>query len=95
MGIIVNDSFELESGVNVAGLYVRLREVDIINDVNSNGEYQLVGTFDFYANRKARDEEREIIKYEYISIGSTTLEMAHERLYDKLKSGLTSFADDR
>ena len=62
MGIIVNDSFELESGVNVAGLYVRLREVDIINNVNSNGEYQLVGTFDFYANRKARDEEREIIK---------------------------------
>jgi len=91
MGIIVNDAFELESGVRVTGFYVRLREVDIINNANSNGEYQLVGTFDYFASKNARDEEKEILKYEYISIGSTTLDRVHDQLYAKFKSNLTSF----
>ena len=93
MGVLVNDAFELESGVSVTGVYVRLREVDIINNANSSGDYQLVGTFDYYANQKARDEEKEILKQEYISIGSTTLDRVHDKLYAKFKSDLTSFED--
>ena len=91
MGVVVEDSLQLDNGVIITEYYVRLREVDIINQIGTDGMYQLVGTFDYYANEKARDEDKEKIKYEYKSIGSRNLTNVHEQLYTALKSDLKEF----
>ena len=95
MGVVVGDSFELDNGVIITDYYVRLQEVDIINQaVGSNqAPYQMVGTFDYYANKKSRDEEKEKIKSEHVSIGSMDLNKVHQQLYTAFKSKLENFED--
>lgn len=94
MGIIVQDQLELDNGVITNNYYIRVREIDIINNTNSGGIYQIVGTCDFYANTEARKLEKEILKYEYISIGSESLDNVHEQIYNNLKSKYDSYTDD-
>lgn len=94
MGIIVKDPLELDNGVVTNNYYIRVREIDIINNTNNRGVYQIVGTCDFYANVEARKLEKEILKYEYISIGSESLDNVHEQIYNNLKSKYTIYNDD-
>ncbi len=37
MGIFVQDTLELDTGVEVNDYYVRVREIDLINNVNNKG----------------------------------------------------------
>jgi hypothetical protein len=94
MGIFVQDTLELENGVELNNYYVRVREIDIINQTCSNGVFQLVGTCDFYATKEARVAERDILKYEYVSISTENLADVHKQIYDKLKSKFESTTDD-
>ena len=84
MGIFVKDTLELDNGVSINNYYVRVREIDIINNTNNKGVYQVVGICDFYATKEAREAEKEILKYEYVSIGSETLVDVHKQIYDNL-----------
>lgn len=94
MGIIVQDPLELDNGVVTNNYYIRVREIDIINNTNNRGVYQIVGICDFYANVEARKLEKNTLKHEYISIGSESLDNVHEQIYNNLKSKYTSYNDD-
>jgi hypothetical protein len=94
MGIFVGDTLELDSGVSINNYYVRVREIDIINNANNNGVFQIVGICDFYATKEAREAEKEILKYEYVSIGSENLVDVHKQVYDNLKLKYSNITDD-
>jgi hypothetical protein len=94
MGIFVGDTLELDSGVSINNYYVRVREIDIINNANNNGVFQIVGICDFYATKEAREAEKEILKYEYVSIGSESLVDVHKQVYDNLKLKYSNITDD-
>ena len=63
MGIFVQDTHELDNGVELNNYYVRVREIDIINNVNNRGVFQVVGICDCYATKAAREAEKRIDKY--------------------------------
>ena len=94
MGIFVGDTLELDSGVSINNYYVRVREIDIINNASNNGVFQIVGICDFYATKEAREAEKEILKYEYVSIGSESLVDVHKQVYDNLKLKYSNITDD-
>ena len=94
MGIFVKDTLELDNGVSINNYYVRVREIDIINNTNNNGVFQVVGICDFYATKEAREAEKENLKNEYVSIGSETLVDVHKQIYDNLKSKYADTTDD-
>ena len=80
MGIFVQDTLELENGVSINNYYVRVREIDIINHTNYNGVFQLVGICDFYATKEAREAEKDILKYDHVSISSEIFKITLSRL---------------
>jgi hypothetical protein len=94
MGIFVQDTLELENGVSINNYYVRVREIDIINHTNYNGVFQLVGICDFYATKEAREAEKDILKYDHVSISSENLVDVHKQIYDNLKLKFENTSDD-
>jgi hypothetical protein len=94
MGIIIGDTLELNNGVCINNYYVRVREIDIINNVDNKGVFQLVGICDFYATKEAREAEKDILKYEYVSISSENLVDVHKQIYDNLKLKFENAVDD-
>tara|TARA_B110000483_G_C18059319_1_gene489683 strand:+ start:657 stop:944 length:288 start_codon:yes stop_codon:yes gene_type:complete len=94
MGIFVQDTFELDNGVEVNNYYVRVREIDIINNVNNKGVYQVVGICDCYSTKAAREAEKESLNTILVSIGTESLVDVHEQVYSNLKSKFENITDD-
>ena len=94
MGIFVQDTLELDTGVEVNDYYVRVREIDIINNVNNKGVFQVVGICDCYATKAAREAERDSLKTILVSIGTESLVDVHGQVYTNLKSRFENTTDD-
>tara|TARA_B100000768_G_C11139229_1_gene315348 strand:- start:38 stop:325 length:288 start_codon:yes stop_codon:yes gene_type:complete len=94
MGIFVQNTLELDNGVEVNNYYVRVREIDIINNVNNKGVFQVVGICDCYATKAAREAEKESLNTILVSIGTESLVDVHEQVYSNLKSKFENITDD-
>ena len=94
MGIFVQDTHELDNGVELNNYYVRVREIDTINNVNNRGVFQVVGICDCYATKAAREAEKESINTILVSIGTESLVDVHGQVYTNLKSRFENTTDD-
>tara|TARA_B100001540_G_C15598195_1_gene547312 strand:+ start:455 stop:742 length:288 start_codon:yes stop_codon:yes gene_type:complete len=94
MGIFVQDTLELQNGVELNNYYVRVREIDIINNVNNRGVFQVVGLCDCYATKAAREAEKDSLDTILVSIGTETLVDVHGQVYSSLKSKFENTTDD-
>lgn len=94
MGIFVQDGVELETGVVIENSYVRIREIDVLNHTNEPGNFQVVGIFDFYANKQARIDEKPAYKHEIVSLGISDLSDICNQIYTALKQQYESTTDD-
>lgn len=94
MGIFVQDTHELDNGVELNNYYVRVREIDIINNVNNRGVFQVVGICDCYATKASREAEKESINTILVSIGTESLVDVHGQVYTNLKSRFENTTDD-
>ena len=94
MGIFVQDTLELQNGVELNNYYVRVREIDIINNVNNRGVFQVVGLCDCYATKAAREAEKDSLDTILVSIGTENLVDVHGQVYSSLKSKFENTTDD-
>lgn len=94
MGIFVQDTLELDNGVKLNNYYVRVREIDIINNTNNKGVFQVVGLCDCYATKAAREAEKKSLDTILVSIGTETLVDVHGQVYSNLKSKFENTTDD-
>jgi hypothetical protein len=94
MGIFVQDGIELETGVIIENSYVRVREIDIINNTNEPGIFQVVGICDFYPNKQARIDEKPNYKQELVSLGVSDISNPHNQIYTALKQQYETTTDD-
>lgn len=94
MGIFVQDTLELNNGVKLNNYYIRVREIDIINNTNNKGVFQVVGLCDRYTTKVAREAEKKSLDTIIVSIGTKTLVDVHGQVYSKLKSKFENTTDD-
>ena len=85
MGLFIQSELETASGIKLTNTYLRIRTIDIINNTNSGGVYQIGASYEIYATKDAREQEKEIIKKGNIAIGSESLENIHGQLYTEIK----------
>ena len=102
MGVIVNETTTLPSGLEISGYYAsvgRLGEMTTSKDqFNSESEsgFHTRGNIYYWVSKDARLANKPPIHTNYISVNSNTAPTvsAYQTIYDKFKEGLTNYTDD-
>ena len=100
MGVIVNDTTTLPSGLELSGYYASLGSGGEVfsskNQMTQTPEFITRGNVIYWVNKDARLSNKHPVHTEYITVSSNTAptSSAYQVLYDKFKEGLTDFVDD-
>lgn len=92
MGLIVNDSMELDNGVTLNSQYVNIFEMNVRK--MKEGEHLVYAIFYFYASKEARTNGKEYIKRDFCTVCATSLDDLHGQAYAEFKKRFTSVEDD-
>ena len=100
MGVIVNDTTTLPSGLEISGYYASLGNTGEVvtykHQISGISKFLTRGTILWWANKDARLSDKPPVHTEYISVTSDTAPTgsAYQLIYDKFKEELTNFTDD-
>ena len=99
MGVLVNDTTTLPSGLEISGYYASLGnsgEVFTSKNRMTDSEFYTGGSVFYWVNKNARLSNKQPVHTERINVYSNTAPQvsAYQVLYDKFKEGLTDFTDD-
>jgi len=100
MGVIVNDTTTLPSGLEISGYYASLGSSGEVlttkNQMTQTPEFITRGNVFYWVNKDARLSRKPTVHTEYITVYSNTAPTvsAYQVIYDKFKEGLTNFTDD-
>lgn len=100
MGVIVNDTTTLPSGLEISGYYASLGNTGEVvtykHWISGIPKFLTRGTILLWVDRDARLSDKPPVHTEYISVTSNTAPTSgvYQVIYDKFKEGLTNFTDD-
>ena len=94
MGIIINESKTLDSGIVINNRYVSIKQVSCQKVDLSNSNviyYSTLGEFEEWISEDAKNDKKSLGSIS-INVNSETIpENLYTAVYDKLKSGLINF----
>lgn len=94
MGLIVHDTYHLANGLTVSDYYIKIHEISFIKNPQDATKYIVKSTYDYYASKEARDNNKEkFTQYEIITY-VTSLENLQSAVYTEIKKLFTNCSDD-